>query len=231
MVKKREVPPEAIEYWQNKIDEIESDIADILKQEYEEKEVRIAEMEANRVANLIEHEGEISSRPKRTWFQTEKEKKQLKEKSKEDAERKSLRESDDEGGSNEDNSKESKKGKKDKKDKNDKRDKRDKKDKKELSRKKRRKLEAEKDPKISDKEVKLAVRTSKKQERLQKQGVIPKANKKDNTIKKKTKQNKSFGTGSSGKNFDSEMKDSSGTFLGKKKSRKSFKSKSKFKRR
>ena len=34
-------------------------------------------MEANKAENMIEHEAEIYSRPARTWFQTERQKKQV----------------------------------------------------------------------------------------------------------------------------------------------------------
>lgn len=38
----------------------------------------MCERDAKRAQNLIEHEDEIKSRPKRTWFQTEKQKKAVK---------------------------------------------------------------------------------------------------------------------------------------------------------
>lgn len=37
--------------------------------------MRVAEMEITKGQNLIEHRDEIMSRPARTWFQTEREKK------------------------------------------------------------------------------------------------------------------------------------------------------------
>ncbi len=47
------------------------------QEEREERDLRKAEMEANKAENLIEHEVEIYSRPARTWFQTEKQKQQV----------------------------------------------------------------------------------------------------------------------------------------------------------
>ena len=41
-----------------------------------ERELELANMEATRANNLIKHEDEIKSRRKRTWFKTEKEKKE-----------------------------------------------------------------------------------------------------------------------------------------------------------
>ena len=48
-----------------------------MQEEREERDLRKAEMEANKAENLIEHETDIYSRPARTWFQTEKQKKQV----------------------------------------------------------------------------------------------------------------------------------------------------------
>lgn len=47
-----------------------TEIKEILKQEEEEKQLRLTEMEVNKARNLIEHEQEIFSRPKKTWIQT-----------------------------------------------------------------------------------------------------------------------------------------------------------------
>ena len=42
-----------------------------------EKELNLAQREAQRADNLIKHEDEIKSRRKRTWFQSEKMKKEV----------------------------------------------------------------------------------------------------------------------------------------------------------
>ena len=46
--------------------------------EREEKAIRIAEMEATKLGNLMMHEDEIKSRPARTWFQSAMEKEEAK---------------------------------------------------------------------------------------------------------------------------------------------------------
>lgn len=56
--------------YRDKIRKLESEIKEILKQEEEEKQLRVTEMEVNKARNLIEHEQEIFSRPKKTWIQT-----------------------------------------------------------------------------------------------------------------------------------------------------------------
>jgi ATP-dependent RNA helicase DDX27 len=53
---------------------MEDEIDEILKEEKEEKQLASASMELTRGENLVKHEDEIMSRPKRTWFESEKEK-------------------------------------------------------------------------------------------------------------------------------------------------------------
>lgn len=59
------------------IDQLENQISNIIQEEREEMALRKAEMEATKAENMIAHKDEIYSRPKRTWFATEKEKKLL----------------------------------------------------------------------------------------------------------------------------------------------------------
>jgi ATP-dependent RNA helicase DDX27 len=59
------------------IEELEDQISTIIQEEREERILRKAEMEATKAENMIAHKDEIYSRPKRTWFATEKEKKLL----------------------------------------------------------------------------------------------------------------------------------------------------------
>lgn len=70
----RKVPPAAINAWQTKLESFERDVIQILKSEREEKELRKAEMEAQKATNMIDHRDEIFARPARTWFQTKGEK-------------------------------------------------------------------------------------------------------------------------------------------------------------
>ncbi|AMD22780.1 HHR011Cp [Eremothecium sinecaudum] len=66
----------------NKVEEVnkviiskEDLIGEVLEEEKQEKEILRAEMEIRKGQNLLKHKAEIQSRPKRTWFQTESEKK------------------------------------------------------------------------------------------------------------------------------------------------------------
>lgn len=83
----RAIPPAVVDHFVNRVRESESDIKDIEKQERNEKELRVAEMEVNKAENLLRHSKEIHNRPKREWFQNEKEKKEVVQKWRDDQDR------------------------------------------------------------------------------------------------------------------------------------------------
>ncbi|KAM3515318.1 hypothetical protein MY11210_001059 [Beauveria gryllotalpidicola] len=64
---------------QAQIDGMQREIKEIMQEEKEEKQLANAEMQVRKGENMIEHEFEIKSRPKRTWFETEHDKKKAKE--------------------------------------------------------------------------------------------------------------------------------------------------------
>ena len=53
---------------------MQGEVEAILKEEKEEKALAGAEMHLRKGENIMKHESEIKSRPKRTWFESEKEK-------------------------------------------------------------------------------------------------------------------------------------------------------------
>ncbi|KAF3929502.1 hypothetical protein ABW19_dt0201443 [Dactylella cylindrospora] len=61
------------------LDGMEDDINAVLEDEKEEKQLLQVEMQVRKGENLIKYEEEISSRPRRTWFESEKDKKKAKE--------------------------------------------------------------------------------------------------------------------------------------------------------
>ncbi|CAO1629360.1 unnamed protein product [Parajaminaea phylloscopi] len=73
-VKHRLVPSDIVSHIADKISELKPDVDAVLQEEKEERALRQAEMELKKGTNMLEHHDEIMSRPKRTWFQTEKEK-------------------------------------------------------------------------------------------------------------------------------------------------------------
>ena len=55
----------------SRLKEMEPEVEVILAEEQEEKQLAQADMQLTRGHNLVQHEDEIKSRPKRTWFETE----------------------------------------------------------------------------------------------------------------------------------------------------------------
>lgn len=75
----RIIDPVEADKWQKKIDDMEDEIDEIMKEEKDEKQLAHMEMQVKKGENLMEHEAEIKSRPKRTWFESEHDKKKAKE--------------------------------------------------------------------------------------------------------------------------------------------------------
>lgn len=82
-IKNRVIPPQIIDQYQKRVTSLEKSIVEVMAMEKEEKQLCEAERETLRAQNLLQHESEILSRPARTWFQTEKEKKESKVKGQE----------------------------------------------------------------------------------------------------------------------------------------------------
>lgn len=64
---------------QDKVDGMEDEIEAVLREEKEEKVLAQTEMQMKRTENIMEHEKEILGRPKKTWFESEKDKMASKE--------------------------------------------------------------------------------------------------------------------------------------------------------
>ena len=69
-----------VDAWAAKIAGVEDEVQAILEEEREEKTLRGMEVQVTRGQNLVEHEAEIMSRPKRTWFASEGQKTEMKKK-------------------------------------------------------------------------------------------------------------------------------------------------------
>ena len=81
-VQTRTVPAASVSYWTERVGELEGEIQELMLEEVEDKQLRLAEMEASKATNLVNHHDEIMARPPKTWFQTETQKQQAKEASK-----------------------------------------------------------------------------------------------------------------------------------------------------
>lgn len=73
------IDPTDADKWQDKIDEMADEIEAIAREEKEEKQLAQVEMEIKKGENMVIHEDEIKSRPKRTWFETQHDKKKAKD--------------------------------------------------------------------------------------------------------------------------------------------------------
>lgn len=71
----RNVNWEEVEKVNKILDDKKDTIDEILEEEKQEKEILRAEMEIRKGENMLKHQKEILSRPKRTWFKSEKDKK------------------------------------------------------------------------------------------------------------------------------------------------------------
>ena len=71
----RVVPAHIVVEFHAAIEKMTRQIKEVEYEEKAEKHLRRAEMEATKAENLMEHHNEIHSRPQKTWFQSEREKK------------------------------------------------------------------------------------------------------------------------------------------------------------
>ena len=67
-----------VEETNNLIEKSSETVEEILEEEKQEKEILRAEMQLKKGENMLKHKNEIQSRPRRTWFQSEKDKKNSK---------------------------------------------------------------------------------------------------------------------------------------------------------
>uniref|UniRef100_A0A7S0ZAT2 RNA helicase n=1 Tax=Timspurckia oligopyrenoides TaxID=708627 RepID=A0A7S0ZAT2_9RHOD len=81
-LKQRTVPLAVVEKWRERIDGLDAQVKQVLQREREEKELRVAQMEAEKAVNMLEHADEIKNRPPRTWFQSNEQKVDLKKRMK-----------------------------------------------------------------------------------------------------------------------------------------------------
>jgi ATP-dependent RNA helicase DDX27 len=68
-----------VDQLQEEIDELDDEIDAILQEEKEEKQLQNVEMQVKKGENLIKYEDEINSRPRRTWFESQSDKKAAKD--------------------------------------------------------------------------------------------------------------------------------------------------------
>lgn len=70
IIRSRAIPPAVISHFAEKIQTLEPHVDEVMQAEEVARMDRIAEMEAIKAQNIIEHSDEIKSRPQREWFQS-----------------------------------------------------------------------------------------------------------------------------------------------------------------
>ncbi|EGR33819.1 hypothetical protein IMG5_036350 [Ichthyophthirius multifiliis] len=82
-MKKFSIPEDILKSYQDKIKGIEREIERVIDEEQAERQLRKAEMEMKKAENLIKFQDDILNKPKKTWFQTNQQRNQIREASKE----------------------------------------------------------------------------------------------------------------------------------------------------
>lgn len=77
----RTVPAAVVAYFTEQVQRLEPEIGEQMRREREQRKLDTLERDADRAANLLQHEDEIHARPARTWHETETQKKHRREQS------------------------------------------------------------------------------------------------------------------------------------------------------
>merc|ERR1712130_481087 len=81
-VTQRKMPASLVAPLREQIDGLTSEIERIMDEERDQRAIDRAERDMTKLQNLVDHKQEIQSRPKRTWFQSERERKEAQTRSK-----------------------------------------------------------------------------------------------------------------------------------------------------
>ena len=79
-IRQRTVAPGDADAWQGRIDELEDEVESILREEKEERALQTTERDLTKANNIVAHRDEIMARPKKTWFESERDKVAAKQK-------------------------------------------------------------------------------------------------------------------------------------------------------
>jgi ATP-dependent RNA helicase DDX27 len=73
-IRQRTIESDEIDAWHTRLTELESEVEAVLREEKEERVLQQVDRDLNRADNIVKYEDEIMSRPKKTWFESEKDK-------------------------------------------------------------------------------------------------------------------------------------------------------------
>ncbi|EME86345.1 uncharacterized protein MYCFIDRAFT_202484 [Pseudocercospora fijiensis CIRAD86] len=80
VIKQRSVEASDVDAWQTRLDAMAEDIEDVLREEKEERALQAVDRDLTKADNIVKYEDEIKARPKKTWFESEKDKQAAKDK-------------------------------------------------------------------------------------------------------------------------------------------------------
>lgn len=80
VIRQRTVDPKDADAWQEKVDGLEEEVEAVMREEKEEKVMQQTERDLTRADNIVKYEDEIKARPKKTWFESQRDKDVAKQK-------------------------------------------------------------------------------------------------------------------------------------------------------
>ncbi|KAI5367915.1 Putative ATP-dependent RNA helicase DEAD-box, Helicase superfamily 1/2, ATP-binding protein [Septoria linicola] len=79
VIKQRTIDAHDADAWHARIEAMADEIEDVLREEKEEKALNVVDKQLTKADNMVKYEDEIKSRPKKTWFESEKDKQAAKD--------------------------------------------------------------------------------------------------------------------------------------------------------
>lgn len=73
-IRQRTVEPSFVDEWHKKIEDLAQDVEDVLREEKEEKVLQQVDRDLTKADNIVKYADEIKARPRKTWFESEKDK-------------------------------------------------------------------------------------------------------------------------------------------------------------
>jgi ATP-dependent RNA helicase DDX27 len=79
-IRQRTIDGGEIDSWHTRLEDLESEVEAVLREEKEERVLQQVDRDLNRADNIVKYEDEIKARPKKTWFEGQKDKLAAREK-------------------------------------------------------------------------------------------------------------------------------------------------------
>lgn len=79
-IRQRTVDPSDVDEWHQRVEGLAQDVEDVLREEKEEKVLQQVNRDLTKADNIVKYADEIKARPRKTWFESEKDKEASREK-------------------------------------------------------------------------------------------------------------------------------------------------------